>query len=63
MKMGIRTRRDVWRFSVIITLFVIAVSELCLGTLYLAGGEAVFNVRNVMLLAVFLPSGKPGQSG
>ena len=56
MKMGIRTRRDVWRFSVIITLFAIAVSELCLGTLYLAGGDAVFNVRNVMLLAFFLPT-------
>ncbi len=56
MKMGIRRRRDVWRFSAIITLFAIAVSELCIGTLYLAGGESVFNLRNVMIMAAFLPT-------
>lgn len=53
--MQIRTRRDVWKYTVMITVFAVTVSELCMAGLYVSAGERAFTMQNSIIMAAVLP--------
>jgi diguanylate cyclase (GGDEF)-like protein len=55
MAMGIRKPRDVWVFTVVITVFAVTVSELGMLGNYLIKGPAGFHMHNAFLMAFVLP--------
>jgi len=55
MSMQIRTRRDVWKVTSLITLFALTVSELCMAGLYLSAGANAFTMQNAIIMAGLLP--------
>jgi len=56
MELGIRTNRDAWRTTAWVTVFAVTVSQLGIGLVYWIGGEDVFTLTNVMLIAAALPT-------
>ena len=55
LRIGLRTQRDVWKFTVLISFISIGCSEAGIAVVYLVGGPAAFHVNNAMLLAAVLP--------
>lgn len=55
MAMRIRHRKDVWLFTLAITAFAVAVSELGMVAIYLVAGPAGFHMHNAFFIAGVLP--------
>jgi diguanylate cyclase (GGDEF)-like protein len=55
MSMQIRTQRDVWKMTILITVFALTVSELCMAGLYLSAGAGAFTMQNSIIMAALLP--------
>jgi len=55
MSMQIHTRRDVWKYTAMITVFAVTVSELCMAGLYFSAGERAFTMQNSIIMAGILP--------